>query len=81
MPTAHDYRTAAARLRQLAQQVDDHASALLGCPVTNVFAGPVAGRVDEAIASVVVQLRMASDGLADVITVDGDRRGRRARGG
>ena len=67
MPTAHDYRSAATRLRQLSQQVDEQAIGLHGWPVTSVFGGPIAEQVDLALGSVVTQLRRASDGLLDMV--------------
>ena len=69
MPTAHEYRTAATRLRQIAQDVDEHAFMLGACPVGDVVAGPIAGHVAAAIDSVNAEINRASDGLAELVVL------------
>jgi hypothetical protein len=75
VPNAHEYRVAATRLRAVAQEVDEHAFMLHACPVGDVFAGPIAGRVAEAIESVTVEINRATDGLAELVAVCDRRTG------
>jgi hypothetical protein len=66
VPTAGEYRTGATRLRQIAQAVDEHAFMLRACPLADVFAGPLAERLAEVAAGVLIELAVASERLCEM---------------
>jgi hypothetical protein len=67
MPTAANYRDAAARLGQIAELADEHAVRLRGDRLATVFGtGQLAGAVADALTTAIEQLRQAVDGLIDL---------------
>ena len=66
MPTAGEYRTGATRLRQIAQDVDERAFMLRACLFADVFAGPLAARLAEVEAGVLIELAVASERLSEM---------------
>ena len=67
MPTAANYRQAAARLGEIAQEADEHAVRLRSAPLATAFGiGELADAVDDAMAIAIEQLRQAVDALVDL---------------
>ena len=64
MPKAVEYRQAAARLGQIAQQTDELAFQLRGVGLAAVFGtGQLAHAVDDALAIAIAQFRQAVDAV------------------
>jgi len=67
MPTAAEYRQAAVRLGEIAQQANEHAVSLRNTRLATVFGTEqLADAVDHALATAIAQFRHAVDALVDL---------------